>query len=126
MGTQQLLLIILGVIIVGIAVVVGVSIFGSNAQQANADAVTQDCLRIAAGAQAYYKKPTMLGGGGNSFTGLTLQDCGWSSSTNQNGSYALSSISSSSFTVTGTGNESVTVTMEVFADSVATPSITFN
>ena len=42
MGSQQLLLIVLGVIIVGIAVIVGISIFGSNADQANKDAVTHD------------------------------------------------------------------------------------
>ena len=71
MGTQQLLLIVLGVIIVGIAVVVGINIFGTNAEQANKDALTQDCLRLASAAQGYYRKPTMLGGGNNDFTGIT-------------------------------------------------------
>ncbi len=76
MGSQQLLLIVLGVIIVGIAVVVGISIFGSNADQANKDAMTQDALRMAAAAQGFYHKPTLLGGGGNSFVGITLADVG--------------------------------------------------
>lgn len=126
MGTQQLLLIVLGVIIVGIAVVVGIGIFGTNSQQANADAVAQDCLRIAANAQGYYRKPVMLGGGGNSFTGLTLGKCGWKSAINQNGSYTLSSVQAGSFVVTGTGAMSTSVVLTVYADSTAAPVITLN
>lgn len=126
MGTQQLLLIVLGVIIVGIAVVVGIGIFGNNSQQANADAVLQDCMRIAASAQGYYRKPTMLGGGGASFVGLTLPKCGWKSASNQNGDYALSSVASGSFVVTGTGNQNTVVAVTVYPDSTASPTITLN
>jgi len=67
MGQQQLLLIVLGAIIVGLAVVVGINMFGSSAEQANIDAVRSDVLTFASSAQAFYKKPEMLGGGGNSF-----------------------------------------------------------
>ena len=42
MGQQQLLLIVLGVIIVGIAVVVGINLFNANATNANRDAVVSD------------------------------------------------------------------------------------
>jgi hypothetical protein len=126
MGTQQLLLIVLGVIIVGIAVVVGIGIFGTNSQQANADAVAQDCLRIAANAQGYYRKPLMLGGGSNSFVGLTLAKCGWKTADNQNGSYALSSVQAGSFVVTGTGAMSTSVVLTVYPDSTAPPTITLN
>ena len=126
MGTQQLLLIVLGVIIVGIAVVVGIGIFGNNSQQANADAVLQDCMRIAASAQGYYRKPTMLGGGGASFVGLTLPKCGWKSASNQNGDYALSSVAAGSFIVTGTGNQNTVVAVTVYPDSTASPTITLN
>ena len=126
MGTQQLLLIVLGVIIVGIAVVVGIGIFGNNSQQANADAVLQDCMRIAASAQGYYRKPTMLGGGGSSFVGLTLPKCGWKSASNQNGSFALSSVAAGSFIVTGTGNQNTVVAVTVYPDSTASPTITLN
>ncbi len=90
MGTQQLLLIVLGVIIVGIAVVVGINIFGTNADNANKDAVTQDCLRLAAAAQGFYRKPALLGGGGNSFDGCTLEDLGMDvSGVNINGTYTV-------------------------------------
>lgn len=67
MGQQQLLLIILGVIIVGIAVAVGITMFQDNAVSANKDAVTNDLVNLAAKAQQHFRKPVALGGGGNSF-----------------------------------------------------------
>jgi len=72
MGQQQLLLIVLGVIIVGIAVVVGINVFTASASQANRDAVVADLTNLAAMAQQYYRKPVALGGGGNDFTGWTV------------------------------------------------------
>jgi len=70
MGQQQLLLIILVTIIVGIATVVAINTFSSAADSANVDAARQDALSIAAAAQQYYMKPGALGGGGQSFTGI--------------------------------------------------------
>jgi hypothetical protein len=74
MGQQQLLLIVLGVIIVGIAVVVGINLFNANAEESTKDGIVSDCTNLGAMAQQFYKKPTSMGGGGNSFTGGT----GWS------------------------------------------------
>ena len=72
MGQQQLLLVILVTIIVGIATVVAINTFSSAADSANLDAVRQDLAQIGSSAQAYYIKPTMLGGGGSSFTGINF------------------------------------------------------
>lgn len=69
MGQQQLLLIVLGVIIVGIAVVVGINVFTASSYQANRDALTADLTNLASMAQQYYRRPAALGGGGNSFNG---------------------------------------------------------
>ena len=71
MGQQQLLLIILGVIVVGIAVAVGITMFNDSATSANRDAVTNDLINLASRAQQYYRRPTALGGGGGSFAGLS-------------------------------------------------------
>lgn len=71
MGQQQLLLVILVTILVGIATVVAINTFGSSNINANRDAVRNDLAAMGAAAQAWYIKPTMLGGGGNAFTGLT-------------------------------------------------------
>lgn len=68
MGQQQLLLIVLGVIIVGIAIVVGINLFNANAESSAQDSLVSQGTNIGALAQQYYKKPTALGGGGNSFT----------------------------------------------------------
>jgi hypothetical protein len=71
MGQQQLLLIVLGVIIVGIAIVVGINLFNANAESSAQDSIVSQGTNIGAMAQQYYKKPTALGGGGNSFTPTT-------------------------------------------------------
>ena len=39
MGQQQLLLIVLGVIVVGIAVVVGINLFNANAESSTQDSI---------------------------------------------------------------------------------------
>ncbi len=68
MGQQQLLLIVLGVIIVGIAVVVGINLFNANAETSTQDSIVSQGTNIGAMAQQYYKKPVAMGGGGNTFT----------------------------------------------------------
>ena len=76
MGQQQLLLIILGVIIVGIAVAVGITMFQDNAVDQNRSAVIADLTTLSAKAQHYYAKPVSLSGGGTSFVGLTADATG--------------------------------------------------
>lgn len=104
MGSQQLLLIVLGVIIVGVAVAAGIAIFGGNADQANRDAISQDVLRMASTAQGYYRKPKLLGGGGQSFTGITLaalglEDDGSGKYENENAQYFLVGIGTTLYIV---------------------------
>jgi len=70
MGQQQLLLIVLGVIIVGIAVVVGINLFNANAEESTKDTLVSEGTNLGAMAQQYFKKPVALGGGGNNFTGF--------------------------------------------------------
>ena len=72
MGQQQLLLIILGVIIVGIAIAVGISMFSSGSIQANRDALVNDLNNLAANAYQYRIRPTTMGGGGGAYTGYTI------------------------------------------------------
>jgi Tfp pilus assembly protein PilE len=76
MGQQQLLLVILVTIIVGIATVVAINTFSAASENANVDAVRNDLLSMAAAAQQYYMKPDMMGGGGNSFADITFRDMG--------------------------------------------------
>jgi Tfp pilus assembly protein PilE len=109
MGQQQLLLVILVTIIVGIATVVAINTFGAAADSANVDAVRQDVAQIAAAAQGFYMKPTMLGGGGRSFIGITFSQFAFpaaiinpdgDTAENENGIYVLDDIVQGQFTVT--------------------------
>jgi hypothetical protein len=130
MGQQQLLLIILGVIVVGIAVVVGITMFQDNAISANRDAVTNDLVNLGARAQQFYRRPVALGGGGNSFAGVTdisklTQPTTGGVWTNPNGSYSVLDNDSAHVTLQGvgiekTGGQNVTVQCRVTADSLTT------
>ncbi len=71
MGGQQLLLIILGFLLVGIAIAVGISLFNDNSISHTRDAITNEMVRLAARAQQYYRTPKSMQGGGNSFHGLS-------------------------------------------------------
>lgn len=62
MGQQQLLLLVLGTVIVGLAVVIGIGMFSLNQSKANADAMVTEALRIASDIQAWALKPGMFGG----------------------------------------------------------------
>ncbi len=101
MGQQQLLLIVIGVIIVGIAIVVGINLASTSAQSANRDAVIADLNNIGAYAQQYYRKPKSLGGGGNTFTGFTIPP---SLATTGNGTYTAT-VGATVVTIVGTGTE---------------------
>ncbi len=121
MGTLQLLLVVVGVVIVGIAIVVGTNIFGSNSEEAAKDAITQDCLRIASAAEGYFRKPSMLGGGNNRFDNINMSSCGMSESSspteteNINGTYAITKAEKTAFAVTGASlrNPKNTVTVSI-------------
>ncbi|MBN1447596.1 MAG: hypothetical protein JXA28_06665 [Bacteroidetes bacterium] len=109
MGTQQLLQIVLGVIVIAIGVVVGINIFDANAQESSKDAITEDCLLLASAAQGYYYKPAYMGGGDNSFENIAIADCGMNAAGNEqtgentNAIYVITG-SGSLFTVSATSN----------------------
>lgn len=77
MGQQQLLLIVLGVIIVGIAIVVGINLFNANAEESAKDTIVSEGTNLGALAQQFYKKPVALGGGGNTFNTGGVNDAGF-------------------------------------------------
>ena len=126
MGQQQLLLIVLGTIIVGVAVVVGINMFTTGAINAERDALLQDVNNIASSAAAYWRKPAALGGGARDFSGITTVVVFGADSSNANGSFVLSGAGVTSFTLTATGaNEGVVIVATVTQNGVSgTPTIT--
>ena len=101
MGQQQLLLIVLGVIIVGIAIVVGINLFNASAVSSNRDAVISDLNNLGAMAQQFYQKPLSMGGGNNTFTGWTIPT---GLSTTANGTYSIT-VLAQSVSIVGTGTQ---------------------
>jgi len=128
MGQQQLLLIILGVIIVGIAVAVGITMFKTNAVAANRDALVGDLTNLAARAHQYYRRPTSLGGGGQSFVGFTLT--GRELRNPNMSADVTSTVTATNVTFVATGTEKgssdayITVTMQISADKIDTTTFT--
>ncbi len=125
MGQQQLLLIVLGVIIVGVAIITAIVLFRANAVENKRDLVLNELMNLSMMAQEYYKKPILLGGGGGSFTEWKLPS---KLSNTASGTYSAS-VQSQNVTLIGTGNEvvngtdSVKVQIIVFSDSLATTVI---
>ena len=72
MGQTQLFLVVLGMMLIGIAIYVGVSMFSANTIEDSRNAIIVDLQNFAARAIAYYWKPTTQGGGGKSFAGISM------------------------------------------------------
>jgi len=111
MGTQQILLIILGAIVISIAVGLGISMVNDYNSSTNRDALAADLSEAAGRAQAYFKMPTTLAGGGGSFVGFDLHSV-FRTLRTENGTYALEAAPTDSAVVivaTGTndGNDNV-------------------
>ncbi len=101
MGQQQLLLILVGVIVVGLAIVVGINIFNNYKSTTNRDEVIADLTNLGSHARKYFIETKSLGGGDQSFTGWTIPT---SLLSNDNGTYTAS-VSSNLVTIVGTGTQ---------------------
>lgn len=124
MGQQQLLLIVLGVIVVGIAVVVGINLFNANAESSTQDSIVSQGTNIGAMAQQYYKKPTSMNGGGNHFTGFDLKvwpNLPQNLTHSTDATWALTTVADASVVLTATptdGSYGWTVVTTVTKDSI--------
>jgi type II secretory pathway pseudopilin PulG len=78
LGQQQLLLHVLGIVIVGIALVAALSAFTEGKVKADRDAAYQDAIQFASRVQTWKLKPASLGGGdgASGFTGVTFEALG--------------------------------------------------
>lgn len=79
MGQQQLLLLVLGIVIVGIAVVAGIQAFSEGKSKSERDAAASDAMRIVSDAQAWKLKPQAFGGGAGTAATVApkFQDLGY-------------------------------------------------
>lgn len=74
MGQQQLLLIVLVSIIVGLSSIVGLILFENFRDESYKDMIRQEVLEAASFGRLYYTTPSALGGGNQSFASITMDD----------------------------------------------------
>jgi len=104
MGQQQLLLIILGVIIVGIAIAVGISMFSASSVQSNKDSLVNDMNNLAADAYQFRIRPRTIAGGGGSYTGGNGYSIPSKLASNENGTFTRTN-AAQAVTFVGTSSE---------------------
>ncbi len=68
MGQQQILLIVLSVILVGVAVAVGINMFNSQAEQSAKDMLAVQLQNCGTAAYQHYLKPASMGGADRDWT----------------------------------------------------------
>ncbi len=118
MGTQQILLIVLAVIIVGIAVAVGLIMFNQNAIRSNRNACIADSNNFTTKALAWWRTADTQGGGNQVILNNDSLDnlgvyigYGYDVAVNTlytaNGSFVLSNAGSNNLQIEATGNENI-------------------
>lgn len=115
MGTQQILLIVLSVIIVGVAIAVGITMFGNQAYNGNQQACASELQGYGSLCIQYYKTPKSQGGAGQDSTAISVAKIasflgfiGPNDSLmdpSDNGEFRVSSVSGSTVILTGMGKE---------------------
>lgn len=107
MGQQQILLIVLALIIVGVAIAISVQLFRANAIESKRDILVEETTYLGTMAIQYFKKPTELGGGNQDFTGWEVPS---QMVQTANGNFMIAAVTADEVTITGTGSEVVTGT----------------
>lgn len=111
MGIQQLMLIVLSVMIIGISLAVGIGMFNQNMVKHNRLAVIGDLTVLAGTAVSYYKTTADMGGGAGTWNVVDLGM--WADNnhntrgnriSNDNGTYVMTS-RGDELTIIGVGKE---------------------
>lgn len=111
MGTQQILLIVLSVIIVGAAIAVGIQMFNNQAYSANKSAIAADAQSFATQIVQYYKTPESQGGAGKPAVAMIDTAIGnyigWAGTAtkNESGDYGIGTITDTTVDILGLGGE---------------------
>jgi hypothetical protein len=72
MGQQQIFLILLSTIVVGVAIAIGITMFSAAATEINRDEIVSTLNSLGSMAQEYYLTPTSFGGGGKKYKGWKI------------------------------------------------------
>jgi hypothetical protein len=74
MGTQQIIVIVLSIIIVGVGVTVGIKLFQSQAYNSNRLAIANEMQQYVKAGIQYWKTPVNMGGAGTDSGNIVLED----------------------------------------------------
>ena len=119
MGQQQILLIVLGLVVIGIAVAVGMSLFRAHAISSKRDILTNETIDMAAQAISYYKRAREFGGGGKSFIGWEIPA---QVQNTINGSYIIGEVYNDHVVLIATGTEVVTGNDSIQVKTTVSPN----
>ena len=114
MGQQQMLLIILGVLIVGVAIAIGIALFGAQTTYSNRDAMISDLNHLAAIAYQFRVSIRSLGGGQGDYSTFTIPS---QMAQNNNGSYSVIAAEKDLVTIEALSAQNNSNTITVTVDS---------
>jgi|WetSurMetagenome_2_1015567.scaffolds.fasta_scaffold524019_1 hypothetical protein len=114
MGQQQILFIIVGVIIIGIAITVGISIVSAQTVATNRDALINDLNHLSSYAYQYRIRLRSMGGGQGDYTGFVIPP---KLSSNEDGSYTVASAGANSVSLVAVSSENASNSIQVVIGS---------
>jgi hypothetical protein len=114
MGQQQLLFVILGIIVIGIAIAAGIGMFESQNVLTNRDSIISDLNELAANAFQFRGKLRTMGGGQGDYSTYTIPSM---MATNVNATYSVQSASVNSLSILAVSAENPSNTVFVKIDS---------
>ena len=102
MGQQQLLMVVLTMVLVGVAIIVGQTMFEANAINNTQSVLAHDLLFYASKARGYYWRPSYLGGAHKDFTNILNMNL-FSGGENEDGYFYIVSASTDELVLEGVG-----------------------
>jgi hypothetical protein len=114
MGQQQLLLVILGVIIVGFAIAIGITLFGAQSVSSNRDAMINDINHLAMVAYQFRISLRSMGGGQGDYSTFVIP---LQMRSNSNGLYSVTGAQANTLTFKATSVNDASNTITVTVDS---------
>jgi hypothetical protein len=114
MGQQQILFIIVGVIVIGIAITVGISIVSAQTVATNRDAIINDLNHLSSYAYQYRLRLRSMGGGQGDYTSFTIPP---KMRVNEDGTYSIASAEMNALSLTAVSSENESNTISVLVGS---------
>jgi hypothetical protein len=117
MSQTQIFLVVLGLVLIGLAIYVGLSMFQATAVEHTRDAIINDLGTFAGSARSFYWKSSQQGGGNKSFDGVTIRML-YPMTENPNARYYVESANDDECVIVGvgkvvSGNDSIRVRVRV-------------